>query len=98
MDQFIGGNGGNAFMSSNPDQLHNGKQFSTRDRDNDVDEGSCGEKYKSGFWFADCWRINPNGLYRPNTQCVATIGYDCICNEEVGSQPVLGTELKICWN
>ena len=99
VDQFIGGNGGNAFMyTSNPDHLHNGQQFSTHDRDNDIDDGSCGEKFKSGFWFADCWRINPNGLYRPNTQCVDTIGFDCIGNAGVGTQPVVGTELKIRWN
>ena len=101
VDQFIGGNGGNAFMFiSDPYNLHNNKQFSTRDKDNDVHAqgGSCGQLFNSGFWFASCWRINPNGLYRPDKQCDSSIAYKCIANEEVGTEPVLGTELKIRWN
>ena len=92
VSQFIGGNGGDAFSP------HNGMGFSTPDRDNDITTGFCAQDYKNGFWFAKCWCIHPNGLYRPNQACTTEIGWRCIMNDKVGDQPVLGTELKIRWN
>ncbi|XP_046333355.2 fibrinogen-like protein 1 [Haliotis rufescens] len=44
----------------------NASAFSTYDRDNDNDAGSCAVEYESGFWFNACADCNPNGrLLRP---------------------------------
>ena len=48
---------------------HNGREFSTRDRDNDRWGGSCSQDRKGGHWYNDCYHVNPTGLYK-NT------GYD----------------------
>ena len=39
--------------------------FTTRDRDNDVDNGkNCALAYKGGWWYSACHSANPNGLYQ----------------------------------
>ena len=42
---------------------HNGHCFSTKDRDNDVWEGSCAQTYHGGWWYDWCHASNLNGLY-----------------------------------
>lgn len=43
---------------------HNGRQFSTRDYDNDNDiSRHCAQTFKGGWWYNFCWRVNLNGLY-----------------------------------
>ncbi|XP_060662156.1 microfibril-associated glycoprotein 4-like [Drosophila nasuta] len=42
---------------------HRGSKFSTSDRDNDVSSNHCGQQYKSGWWFTNCYTSNLNGLY-----------------------------------
>ena len=45
---------------------HNGRMFSTRDRDNDVQSsGICASHiFRGGWWYSKyCGRINPNGNY-----------------------------------
>ncbi|XP_062134482.1 fibrinogen C domain-containing protein 1-like [Drosophila sulfurigaster albostrigata] len=42
---------------------HFGSKFSTSDRDNDVSSNHCGQQYKSGWWFTNCYTSNLNGLY-----------------------------------
>ncbi|XP_053692431.1 angiopoietin-related protein 2-like [Sabethes cyaneus] len=42
---------------------HDGLMFSTMDRDNDRDTGSCARSYKSGWWFSACYTVNLNGEY-----------------------------------
>ncbi|XP_067679727.1 angiopoietin-4-like [Haliotis asinina] len=43
-----------------------GARFSTYDRDNDENAaGSCAQTHKSGWWFRDCTRCNPNGILKP---------------------------------
>ncbi|XP_026991884.2 uncharacterized protein fgl2b [Tachysurus fulvidraco] len=43
---------------------HNGKNFTTPDRDNDqYTSGNCGAYYSSGWWFDACMAANLNGKY-----------------------------------
>ena len=42
---------------------HNGQQFSTRDRDNDVWTYNCVQQFKGAWWHAACHSSNLNGLY-----------------------------------
>uniref|UniRef100_A0A7M7N0G2 Fibrinogen C-terminal domain-containing protein n=1 Tax=Strongylocentrotus purpuratus TaxID=7668 RepID=A0A7M7N0G2_STRPU len=43
--------------------LHRGRQFSTRDRDNDGSEYHCASYYSSGWWFNRCRYCDLNGIY-----------------------------------
>ena len=44
---------------------HNGMEFSTRDRDNDMrGDASCSQTYKGAHWYNDCSHVNPTGLYK----------------------------------
>ncbi|GFS11904.1 ficolin-1 [Elysia marginata] len=43
---------------------HNGKNFSTYDKDNDSDpSGSCAERWHGAWWYAACHRANLNGKW-----------------------------------
>ena len=42
---------------------HNGKEFSTFDRDNDNDDGNCARERQGAWWYDDCGFSNLNGLY-----------------------------------
>ena len=45
-------------------EVHNGRQFSTRDRDNDrYSGGSCASRFSGAWWYDSCHRSNLNGLY-----------------------------------
>ena len=48
-DYFNGGN-----------QPLNNTFFSTPDNDNDLYEGNCAVEHKSGWWYNQCYNINPN--------------------------------------
>ncbi|XP_078357593.1 ficolin-2-like isoform X1 [Oculina patagonica] len=40
-------------------------QFTTKDRDNDVNgNGNCAFHFKGGWWYNGCHNVNPNGLYQ----------------------------------
>ncbi|XP_019643622.1 PREDICTED: microfibril-associated glycoprotein 4-like [Branchiostoma belcheri] len=42
---------------------HNGRPFSTKDRDYDGSSGSCALAYKGAWWYSSCHNSNLNGLY-----------------------------------
>ncbi|XP_063073917.1 microfibril-associated glycoprotein 4-like [Engraulis encrasicolus] len=42
---------------------HNGQKFSTFDKDQDVSTENCALIRLGGFWYFDCIRTNPNGVY-----------------------------------
>ncbi|XP_019616506.1 PREDICTED: ryncolin-4-like [Branchiostoma belcheri] len=44
--------------------VHDGKPFSTKDRDN---PSSCAQNYKGAWWYESCHRSNLNGLYHLGT-------------------------------
>ena len=43
---------------------HNGMQFSTHDRDNDIWSSNCASSWQGAWWYRSCGRSNLNGLYR----------------------------------
>ena len=46
---------------------HNGKAFSTKDRDNDTHTTEhCAAVYKGAWWYHGCHTVNINGLYLGN--------------------------------
>uniref|UniRef100_A0A1I8JCT5 Fibrinogen C-terminal domain-containing protein n=1 Tax=Macrostomum lignano TaxID=282301 RepID=A0A1I8JCT5_9PLAT len=57
---------GNSNMSEDSLTYHRGMQFSTFDRDNDVDSmRHCSAVYGyGGWWYKHCLKTNPNGIYR----------------------------------
>uniref|UniRef100_A0A1I8FZK1 Fibrinogen C-terminal domain-containing protein n=1 Tax=Macrostomum lignano TaxID=282301 RepID=A0A1I8FZK1_9PLAT len=56
--------------------FHNGMQFSTIDSDNDISSvRSCSVTFKRGWWYKDCHRTNPNGLYFNPPEALATLQY-----------------------
>uniref|UniRef100_A0A5F9C532 Angiopoietin like 1 n=1 Tax=Oryctolagus cuniculus TaxID=9986 RepID=A0A5F9C532_RABIT len=51
------GNAGDSLM------WHNGKQFTTLDRDKDVYTGNCAHFHKGGWWYNTCAHSNLNGVW-----------------------------------
>ena len=48
----------------------NGMMFSTYDRDNDRDwEGSCAGTHRAGWWYYNCYHVNPAGVYLSGGVC-----------------------------
>ncbi|KAI8493499.1 Fibrinogen C domain-containing protein 1 [Branchiostoma belcheri] len=46
---------------------HDGKPFSTKDRDNDEGQSSCAQERKGAWWYGNCHLSNLNGLYHLGT-------------------------------
>ncbi|XP_070538828.1 fibrinogen C domain-containing protein 1-like [Ptychodera flava] len=44
-------------------EVHNGKPFSTRDRDNDDSSSNCAALYTGAWWYEACHNSNLNGQY-----------------------------------
>ncbi|KAJ8388440.1 hypothetical protein AAFF_G00133160 [Aldrovandia affinis] len=51
------GNAGDSMTS------HNGKQFTTLDRDKDAFSGNCAHFHKGGWWYNACGQTNLNGVW-----------------------------------
>jgi len=43
---------------------HNGKSFTTKDRDHDNYDGNCAERYTGAWWHDRCYHSNMNGKYQ----------------------------------
>uniref|UniRef100_A0A3B3DKH4 Microfibril associated protein 4 n=2 Tax=Oryzias melastigma TaxID=30732 RepID=A0A3B3DKH4_ORYME len=43
---------------------HNGRKFSTFDKDQDTWPNNCAKSFLGAFWYANCHQTNPNGVYR----------------------------------
>ena len=61
------GTAGDSFTGYSGRFNHNGRYFTTKDRDNDVlSRINCAVNYPSGWWFGGCLRCNLNGMYLGN--------------------------------
>jgi hypothetical protein len=55
------------FSTGDSMAAHNGKAFSTKDRDNDTDKSeNCATIFKGAWWNESCHDVNINGLYVGN--------------------------------
>ena len=43
---------------------HNGREFSTKDQDNDPSVADCAEDVKGAWWYFDCQMSNLKSVYR----------------------------------
>ncbi|XP_065062243.1 ficolin-2-like isoform X2 [Rhopilema esculentum] len=50
---------------------HNGVQFSTKDRDNDLASFHCAKTSSGAWWYSSCGVSNLNGVYSPKSRAVA---------------------------
>ncbi|XP_076066327.1 techylectin-5A-like [Oratosquilla oratoria] len=53
---------------------HSGHKFSTPENDNDVWDKNCALTYKGGWWYGECHRANPTGLYLRGNHEISAIG------------------------
>jgi len=56
----VAGYSGNAGYDAFGTSSHNGRMFSTYDRDNDQHSANCAAYYDGGFWYGDCSHCNVN--------------------------------------
>uniref|UniRef100_A0A3B3U8K9 Fibrinogen C-terminal domain-containing protein n=1 Tax=Poecilia latipinna TaxID=48699 RepID=A0A3B3U8K9_9TELE len=48
-------------------KYHNGRPFSTRDKEPDPLGIHCAKAYVGGWWYKNCYKVNLNGLYGMNS-------------------------------
>ena len=73
------GDSGDLLNAPDPVRVNNDMQFSTRDRDNDLETPSCVLKYGGGggFWFNACSWIRLNGVYGTTSFCTSIASGSC---------------------
>jgi len=63
--------------------FHNGLSFTTKDSDNDLRSiGNCAllnspSKPNRGWWFSNCWDINPNNFYNHGDDAEIDLNRKC---------------------
>ncbi|XP_039644771.1 microfibril-associated glycoprotein 4-like isoform X2 [Perca fluviatilis] len=68
---FINGGAGDSLS------YHNGMKFSTFDKDQDNSGGNCASSHMGAFWYNDCHKTNPNGVYQWGTETtLVEVGMD----------------------
>ena len=58
----------NHIFSGDSLNQHNGVGFSTKDKDYDLDSGSCAVEYHGAWWYIGCHYSNLNGKYLSGPQ------------------------------
>ena len=48
-------------------RYHNGRPFSTKDKDPNPLGIHCARAYMGGWWYKNCYKTNLNGLYGVNS-------------------------------
>ncbi|XP_053385858.1 ryncolin-1-like [Mercenaria mercenaria] len=61
---YSGDAGDSLFKPSINGHIHNGMQFSTKDRDNDQTGGNCASYWNGAWWFNSCFASHLNGLFQ----------------------------------
>ena len=87
----------NFFQGDAGDSLtyHNGMMFSTKDRDNDKNNGwpNCAKQWKGAWWFNSCHYSNLNGQYlKEDARSWSGISWYYFTNDE---RSFKNTEMKI---
>lgn len=70
---------------------HNGRSFSTYDKDNDSAITNCALSYKGAFWYKNCHRVNLMGRYGDNSHSQVSLVVEGSCSTLEGGELCLWT-------